>query len=89
MAWASGFAFALEAWGRGGTGRGKGTAAGTVTDANDVGADVGPEGRCSDWRYVSAIAGLGVSEGGVCGGGGIRVVLSIEEQPPVRNAGAG
>jgi len=76
----------MEAWERGGAGRGKGTAAGTVTDADDV----GPEGRCSDWWCTSVVTDGGgrSGEGGV-GSGGIRVVLSIEDQPPVRNAGAG
>ena len=80
----------MEAWERGGAGRGKGTAAGTVTDADDVGVDVGPEGRYSDWWCTSVVTDGGgrSGEGGV-GGGGIRVVLSIEDQPPVRNAGAG
>ena len=74
----------MEAWERGGAGRGKGTA------ADDVGVDVGPEGRCSDWWWYTSVDGGGKSgEGGVGGGGGIRVVLSIEDQPPVRNAGAG
>lgn len=35
------------------------------------------------------IADAGTSRAGGVGGGGTRVVLSIEDQPPVRNAGAG
>jgi hypothetical protein len=79
----------MEAWERGGTGRGKGTAAGTITDADDVGVDVGPEGLCSDWCTSVVTDGGGRSGEGGVDGGGIRVVLSIEDQPPVRNAGAG
>jgi len=88
----------MEAWGRGGTGTGGGAAAGTVTDA-----DVGPEGRCSGWprrfavadvegvfgRAIGGAADGGCGCGGSGGGGGRRVVLSMEDQPPVRNAGAG
>ncbi len=70
----------------GGTGKGKGTAASTVLGTDGV-TNEGPDGRCSGWR---SIVDAGTSGAGV-GGGGTRVVLSIaiEDQPPVRNAGAG
>ena len=88
----------MGAWGRGGTGTGDGTAADTVTDA-----DVGPEAQCSGWPRTFVVANIegvsgravrGAADGGCgCGGsggcGGRRVVLSMEDQPPVRNAGAG
>lgn len=76
----------MEAWGGGRIERDEVmAAAGSDRDAGDVDADAGPEDRCSSGRYI-VDADAAKSGGGVCG---IRVVLSIEDQPPVRNAGAG
>jgi len=79
----------MEACDCGGTGGSKGTADGTVSGADGV-IDEGTDGRCCDWRCKFAIVNAGTSAAGV-GGGGTRVELSIaiEDQPPVRNAGAG
>lgn len=91
-----------EAWGRGGTGTGDGTVAGPVTDA-DVGPEgrcsgwsrtiaiaIADVGGVVSGRAIGGAAddgGFGCGGRGACGGR--RVVLSMEDQPPVRNAGAG
>lgn len=75
---------AVEAWECGGTGGGKGTATNIASCVDDA----GPDGIFSGWRCTFATVGAGTS-GDAVDGGGIRVVLSIEDQPPVRNVGAG
>jgi len=60
-------------------------------NADDVvGIDKGAESWGSGRRCTSATADADTSRDGNGGGGvGICVVLSIEDQPPVLNAGAG